>query len=128
MQSSDCYGVGPYDFATIYNVAPAWNASPAIDGTGQTIAIVGETDINPQDVTDFRNFFGLPAYGQSGGPKLNIIHDGPAPGILSDGEESEADLDVEWSGAVAKGASVDFVVSESTETTAGVQSLGTLHC
>jgi pro-kumamolisin-like protein/Big-like domain-containing protein len=120
VQSSDCFGVGPYDFATIYNVAPAWNASPAIDGTGQTIAIVGETDINPQDVTDFRNFFGLPAYGQSGGPKLNIIHDGPAPGILTDGEESEADLDVEWSGAVAKGASVDFVVSESTETTAGV--------
>ena len=121
VQRNDCFGVGPYDFATIYNVAPAWNASPAIDGTGQTIAIVGETDINPQDVTDFRNFFGLPAYGQSGGPNLNIIHDGPAPGILTDGEESEADLDVEWSGAVAKGASVDFVVSESTETTAGVQ-------
>ncbi len=120
VQRNDCFGVGPYDFATIYNVAPAWSASPAIDGTGQTIAIVGETDINPQDVTDFRNFFGLPAYGQSGGPKLNIIHDGPAPGILTDGEESEADLDVEWSGAVAKGASVDFVVSESTETTAGV--------
>jgi hypothetical protein len=120
VQSSDCYGVGPYDFATIYDVDPAWNASPAIDGTGQTIAIVGETDINPQDVTDFRNFFGLPAYGQSGGPKLNIIHDGPPPGILTDGEETEADLDVEWSGAVGKGASVDFVVSESTETTAGV--------
>ena len=31
------------------------------DGTGQTIAVVGETDINPQDVADFRNMFGLPA-------------------------------------------------------------------
>src|SRR5437588_3834020 len=61
VQPNDCFGVGPYDFATIYNVAPAWNATPAIDGTGQTIAIVGETDINPQDVTDFRNFFGLSA-------------------------------------------------------------------
>ena len=38
---SHCYGVGPYDFATIYNVAPLWNATPAIDGTGQTIAIDG---------------------------------------------------------------------------------------
>lgn len=115
-----CYGVGPYDFATIYDVAPSWTAVPPIDGTGQTIAIVGETDINPQDVDDFRNFFGLPAYGQQGGPSLNVIHSGPAPGILNDGEETEADLDVEWSGAVAKGASVDFVVSQTTETSLGV--------
>jgi Pro-kumamolisin, activation domain/Bacterial Ig-like domain (group 3) len=120
VQRNDCFGVGPYDFATIYNVAPAWNASPAVDGTGQTIAIVGETDINPQDVFDFRNFFGLPVYAQPGGPTLNVIHNGPAPGILNDGEETEADLDVEWSGAVAKGASVDFVVSQTTETTLGI--------
>lgn len=117
---SSCYGIGPYDFATIYDELPAWNATPAIDGTGETLAIVGETDINPQDVTDFRNFFGLPAYGQSGGPTLNVIHDGVPPGILTNGEESEADLDVEWSGAVAKGASVDFVVSQTTEVTLGV--------
>ena len=117
---SHCYGVGPYDFAKIYNMASSWSANPPIDGTGQTIAIVGETDINPQDVADFRNFFGLPAYGQQGGPTLNIIHNGIAPGILNDGEETEADLDVEWSGAVAKGASVDFVVSATTETSLGV--------
>jgi hypothetical protein len=121
-----CFGVGPYDFATIYDVLPAWTGTPATDGTGETIAIVGETDINPQDIADFRNFFGLPAYGQQGGPTLNIIHDGPPPGILSDGEESESDLDVEWSGAVAKGASIDFVVAESTETTFGID-LSALH-
>jgi subtilase family serine protease len=94
VQSSNCYAVGPYDFATIYNVLPLWTAAPAIDGTGQTIAIVGETDINPQDVTDFRNFFGLPP------ANLQVIHDGPDPGILQNGEETESDLDVEWSGAV----------------------------
>jgi hypothetical protein len=114
VQTSNCYGVGPYDFATIYNVLPLWTSAPAINGTGQTIAIVGETDINPQDVTDFRTFFGLPA------PNLQVIHDGPAPGILQDGEETESDLDVEWSGAVAPGATIDFVVAESTETTQGI--------
>ena len=119
-QPSNCYGVGPYDFATIYNVLPLWNAAPAIDGTGQTIAIVGETDIDPQDVTNFRNFFGLPA------PNLQVIHDGPAPGILQDGEETESDLDVEWSGAVAPGAMIDFVVAQSTETTQGIH-LSALH-
>jgi subtilase family serine protease len=117
VQSSSCYGVGPYDFATIYNVSSLWSATPAVDGTGETIAIVGETDINPQDVADFRNFFGLPVLTPS---QLNIIHNGPAPGILTDGEETESDLDVEWSSAVAKGATIDFVVSESTETTAGI--------
>lgn len=114
VQSADCYAVGPYDFATIYNVLPLWTAGSPIDGTGQTIAIVGETNINTQDVTDFRNFFGLPP------ANLNVILNGPDPGVLTDGQETEADLDVEWSGAVAKGAAIDFVVSEATETTSGV--------
>ena len=29
-------------------------------------------------------------------------------------------MDVEWSGAVAKGAQIDFVVAQSTETTSGI--------
>ncbi len=35
-------------------------------------------------------------------------------------EEGEADLDVQWSGAIAKNATIKFVVSESTESTDGV--------
>jgi subtilase family serine protease len=102
--------VGPGDFANIYNVAPLWTAG--IDGTGQTIAIVSDSNINTQDVVDFRTMFGLPAN------TTNIILNGPDPGINSD--ETEADLDVQWAGAVAKGATIDLVVSEGTETTAGV--------
>ena len=114
--SSDCYLlIGPGDFAKIYNVALLWTAGT--DGTGQTIAVVGETNINPQDVADFRSMFGLPA-ATANNPK--IILNGPDPGILTDGEETEADLDVEWSGGVAKGATVDFVVSEATESTQGI--------
>jgi len=105
-----CYAVGPADFGKIYNVQPLWTSS--VDGTGQTIAIVGESDINVQDVRDFRNLFGLPVNDP------HIIYDGPNPGPQSD--ESEADIDVEWSGAIAPSATIDFVVSESTETTAGV--------
>ncbi len=106
------YGVGPADFAAIYNVQPLWTAG--IDGTGQTIAIVGETNINIQDVRDFRNIFGLPA----NDPQIEL--NGPDPGILLDGEETEALLDVSWSGAVAENATIDFVVSQSTETSAGI--------
>ena len=102
--------VGPTDFATVYNITPLWNAG--IDGTGQTIAIISDTNINIQDVVDFRNMFGLPAN------VPQIILNGPDPGINSD--ETEADLDVEWAGAVGRGATVDLVVSEGTETTYGV--------
>jgi len=108
--NGNCYAVGPADFGTIYNVQTLWNSG--IDGTGQKIAIVGESDINIQDVRDFRNLFGLPV------KDPNIIYDGPNPGHQPD--EVEADIDVQWSGAIAPNATIDFVVSQSTETTAGV--------
>jgi subtilase family serine protease len=106
------HAIGPYDFAAIYNVAALWNLN--YDGTGQTIAIPGRTNISPNDVSAFRSYFGLPANDPQ------IIVNGADPGITSADEETEADLDVEWSGAVAKGATVRFVVSRSTSTTDGV--------
>ena len=51
--SSPCYVLGPADFATVYNIPTT------LDGTGEQIAIVADSNINPQDVTDFRNLFGL---------------------------------------------------------------------
>jgi subtilase family serine protease len=112
--ANNFYGIGPGDFATIYNSAPLIAA--ANDGTGQTIAIVGETNINLQDVQNFRQIFGLPNTFTA----ANIILNGEDPGITSTDEESEADLDVQWSGAVAPGATVQFVVSASTPASAGI--------
>lgn len=104
--------LAPGDFAAIYNVNPLYTAG--IDGSGQNIAIVGRTNININDVRAFRSFFSLP-------PKDPVIFvNGPDPGDLGGGEETEALLDVEWSGAVAKNANIEFVVSASTSTTDGV--------
>ncbi len=117
---TNCYFVGPYDFAAIYNLSPLWSATPtAIDGAGQGIAIVGESNINLQDVADFRNLFGLP----SNVP--NVVIDGPDPGLVPE-SETEAVLDVEWSGAVAKGATINLVIAQPTESTAGAD-LAALH-
>ncbi len=114
--STSCYAVGPADFAKIYDV-PNLLLSPAPgtvwNGDGVTIAIVGESNINIQDVRDFRSMFGLPAKDPV------IVLDGPDPGLVA-GVETEADLDVEWSGAVAPNATIDLVVAESTETSQGV--------
>jgi len=114
---TNCFGVGPTDFATIYNVLPRWTANN--DGTGVTIAVVGQTDINPQDNVDFRSIFGLPA------SHLTITQNPNAgdPGTIGPGgedDEAEADIDTQWSGAVAKGAAINFVKSASTNTSNGV--------
>ena len=118
-----CNALGPGDFAKIYHVQSLWDSG--VDGTGQTIAIVGDSEIctvnspdfasscnSNDDVADFRNIFGLPA------KSPNVIVDGPDPGF--NGDEIEGDLDVQWSGGIAKNATIDFVIAETTETSAGV--------
>lgn len=105
----NCFALGPQDFATIYNLTPLYNAG--IDGTGEVIAVVADSNINPTDVAQFRSVFGLPAKAP------NIIVNGVDPGQNTD--EVEAVLDTEWSGAVAKNATIDLVVSETTNASFG---------
>jgi pseudomonalisin len=104
--------LAPGDFAAIYNVAPLYAAG--IDGSGQAIAIVGRTHPAASNWSGFRSSFGLPA-----NPPVVIVN-GTDPGDTGADEDGEADLDVEWSGAVAKGATIKFVVSKSTFSTDGV--------
>ncbi len=104
--------LAPGDFAKIYDTAALYKNG--IDGTGQSVAIVGRNNINLSDVQIFRIAFGLPVNDPQ------IILDGPDPGNLAGLEETEADLDVEWSGAIAPKATIKFVVSASTNTTDGV--------
>src|SRR6266403_1584633 len=101
------FAMAPGDFAKIYNI-PA-----GADGTGQTIAVIGQSNINAQDVIDFRNLFGLP---QNFTQANNVIVNGPDPGLqLFTGNEGESDLDVEWAGAVAPGATILLVTSSTTQ-------------
>lgn len=99
------YAVGPGDFAKIYNIPTT------ATGAGQSIAVVGRSNINIQDVRDFRSMFGLPANDPQ------IILNGPDPGLV-DGDEGESDLDVEWAGAVAPAAKIIFVTTQSSITDA----------
>ncbi len=105
--------ITPYDFATIYNILPLWNAPTPIDGTGQKIAIAGRSDISLSDVATFRSSFGLTA-------NLPVVTvNGTDPGIPSSTDKLENTLDVEWSGAVAKGATIEYVTSATTNGTGG---------
>jgi large repetitive protein len=93
----------PADFAKIYNLQPLYDAG--IDGTGETIAIVGRSNIDVQNVSDFRTQLGMP----TNDPIVIINGDDPN----QTGDMTEAMLDVTWSGAVAPMATVKFVVSQS---------------
>jgi pseudomonalisin len=101
----------PADWATIYDLNSLYSAGKT--GTGASIAIVGRSNINASDVATFRSASELPANAPS------IIYVSTNPGLLS-GDQDESTLDVEWSGAVAPGAAVKFVVGASTSTTDGV--------
>lgn len=96
--------MGPADFAKIYNLGPLYDAG--IDGTGQSIAIVGRASIDIQNIRDFRTLFALPQNDP------NVIVNGEAAGE-NPNDVAEAMLDVTWSGAVAPMAQVNYIVSES---------------
>jgi Pro-kumamolisin, activation domain/Bacterial Ig-like domain (group 3) len=110
--------LGPEDFATIYNVGPLW--ANGIDGTGQTIAVVSRSDLQPYDIENFRQLFNL-------SPNVPaVIYNGINPGMLNQADVNEVELDAEWAGAVAKNAAVKVIVSASTSTTDGID-LSTLY-
>src|ERR1039457_49955 len=111
--------VAPYDFATIYNILPLWNAG--LDGAGQTIAIAGTSDIVPSDVATFRNFFGLPTNNSantpiriSGNSSPLTVCNSTTNQLCSTGDLLENSLDVEWSASVAKNAQIVLVASYPT--------------
>jgi subtilase family serine protease len=121
---SDEYGnhyITPGDFAIIYNTQPllAGQAGSVgkIDGTGQTIGIVGLTDINPSDSATFRQIF-LPSYNANNVNVIPFSSSGCSdPGLDLD-YEVEADLDIEWSGAAAPGATIAYVPCDQLTTSA----------
>jgi subtilase family serine protease len=96
--------LGPDDLATIYNIAPLYQAG--VDGTGQKLAIAGQTAIDIADLRAFRSRFNLPVRD----PQLVLA--GPDPGI-SQADQIEANLDLEWAGAVARNATVVYVYSRN---------------
>ena len=100
-QSGNHY-LTPKDVAVIYDVNAAYNAG--YTGTGQSIAIVGQSEISAADIENFQNAAGLPVKD----PAMVLV---PSSGTaaVSSGDEAESDLDLEYSGAIAKGATIYFV-------------------
>jgi uncharacterized protein (TIGR03437 family) len=98
------HAITPGDLAIIYDVSPIYQAG--YTGTGQTIAVMGRSQIQMSDITAFQSVFGVP----HNLPKVILVPGATDPGLVS-GDEGESDLDVEYAGGMAPDAQVLFVYS-----------------
>ena len=130
--------MGPQDFYTIYNETPLLTGTAcngaACNGSGQSIGVIEETDVcngqsgttpddcnGANDLAVFRTQFGLPTANVN--YMFGITSYCGDPGVQGPHgttEEAEADLDLQWAGAVAPGASLYYVACASTTSSAGV--------
>lgn len=101
VEGTQAYFLTPLDVATIYNLKTEYGQG--YSGSGQTIAIVGQSAVSSADLANFRKALGLAA----NAPSLNLIPGTGGSQVFS-GDEAESDLDLEYSGAVAPMATVAF--------------------
>ncbi len=120
------YVIGPQDFAQIYDINQVWQQSlnspsgaQKLVGTGQTIGVIGDTDLAAGDITNFRDQFGITALGPNG----SVVVDHPPTTVCAAPDPTVPDLegyiDSEWAGATAPDATVDFVTCANSGVTSG---------
>jgi subtilase family serine protease len=101
-QSGNHY-LTPGDVDTIYDITPAYSAG--YTGTGQSIAIVGQSAVAASDITNFQTAAGL----TNKTPYMILVPNSGSSTVQANGDELESDLDLEYSGAIAPGANIYFV-------------------
>lgn len=95
---------GPQDMQTFYDE----NLQSGGDGSGSCVALVGTSEVSTAALDAFDSQFGLPAI------NLTETVQGANPGQTGDDKEIEAELDVEWSHAIAPGATQTLFVAASS--------------
>ena len=96
--------LGPSDFYTFYDETPLKNAS--VTGSG-CIAIIGDSNFRTGPIQSFNNQFNLSDNSSS----ITTVLATTDPGI--NGDEAETLLDLEWSHAVAPGASIRYYLGNN---------------
>ena len=99
VSGNGAHALGPADLATIYNVNPLYQKG--IDGSGQKIAVISGSAVKLSDIQSFRQTFGVPR----NDPQQVLVPGYPDPGVVTEAE-GEADLDLEYAGGIAPGATI----------------------
>jgi hypothetical protein len=101
--------ISPADAATIYDTPTTLNpthTAATYDGSGVTIGIAGDSNIDAQQNANYRATFGLPTNA------VQVVVDGADPG--ENGDAIEAYLDTEVAGGIAPGANVVLYTAANT--------------
>src|SRR5271165_1477335 len=105
--------LAPDDFATIYDIHGLYNSG--IDGSLEAIAVLGQVDLstdsnhnNQYDVQTFRSVANLPPANL----QVTLVPGQSDPGSDTS-DQDEANLDLEWAGAVARNATLIYVNSKN---------------
>jgi subtilase family serine protease len=106
--SGATHSLAPGDVATIYDIAPLYQQG--IDGTGQSVVVVGQSNILLTDLSGYQQEFSLPA------TTPQVIVYGPDPGFNA--AQGEAESDIEALQAVARNATILYVYANDPNTAA----------
>jgi subtilase family serine protease len=115
-QPGTCYALVPADFQTIYNLNPLYQVG--INGSGQTIVVVEDSDTYSNDVATYRSTF-LSKYSGS----VTATHPnsgGNCTDPSTNGADGEADLDAEVASAIAPNAAIQVASCADTATFGGL--------
>lgn len=114
--------VDPADAATIYDTPNAAlnpnYAGITWDGTGVSIGIIGVSDLNLGDITNYREAFLAATAVTANLP--TVVVDGDDPGLVGGGAADEALLDNEIAGGLAPGAKVFYYTSADSDLGSGL--------
>jgi subtilase family serine protease len=100
-QTSNHY-LTPKDVATIYDINAAYNGG--YTGSGKSIAVVGQSAVAVADIEAFQSAAGLTVKA----PNVTLVP-GTGTSAVVGGDEAESDLDLEYAGGIASGATIDFI-------------------
>jgi subtilase family serine protease len=95
-----------YDFPT---------SGSGYTGTGQSIAIMGQSAIDTSDIENFQSAASLAT-----NLPTQVLVPGTGTSTVYSGDEGESHIDLEWSGATAPGAKIFFVYTGNSANNNGV--------
>lgn len=123
-QGNNYYFIAPGDVAAMYDLNTLY--TNGYDGTGEKLAVMGQTDVYLNDLLYFRSGFGLSQFTcttnssnvitacDTSNFQYVLVPGNTDPGSPSSGDLPEADIDLEWSGGTARNAQIIYVNAPSS--------------
>ncbi|WP_263418348.1 protease pro-enzyme activation domain-containing protein [Terriglobus albidus] len=106
---SGSHFLSPKDVATIYDINPVYNSG--YKGSGQAIAVVGQSDVQLSDIEHFQSAAGFTVKD----PTLVLVPNSGSSTYYTGGDEAESDLDLEYTSTIAPEATIYFVYTGNNQ-------------